>query len=85
MIFAAESVTAERALKLAVAGVHHVMTLQIFARRKPFGALATLKLFFTYVTLYVGRRYCAAVAATRRHAVAGDDRSLMCLPVLHKT
>ena len=43
VVFTAETMTAERALKLPVARVNDVVAFQVLAGREPFGALTTLK------------------------------------------
>ena len=43
VVLPAKTMTAERALKLAVARVNYVMAFQVLAGREPFGALTTLK------------------------------------------
>lgn len=45
VVFAAEPVAAEGALELAVARVHHVMPLQVFASWKSLGTSAANKPF----------------------------------------
>ena len=47
MVLAPETVTAEGALKLAVAGVYHIVPFEVFACWKPFVTLAALESFLT--------------------------------------
>jgi len=47
MVFAPETMTAEGALKLAVAGVDHIVPFEVFACWKPFVTLAALESFLT--------------------------------------
>ena len=47
VIFTTETVAAERALKIAVPRVHHLVTLEVFAGGKPLVTLAALKSLLT--------------------------------------
>ena len=63
VVFTAETMTAERALKLAVARVNDVVAFQVLAGREPLGALTTLKPLLVEPLDMLRLAYSAATAA----------------------